>query len=155
MNPPAGYPHGAVESRAVRLLANFVFDRQLGEVFGSSQGFELPSADTVEPDASYVSRARWAAAPAPEAGSFLRVAPDLVVEILSGATAARDRGEKRAIYERNGVGEYWLVDPAARSLTLLVLEGVSYGAGRVLGEHDEVASSVLPGLRFRVAQVLP
>ena len=30
-----------------------------GLVFGSSQGFELPTGDTVEPGACYVSRERW------------------------------------------------------------------------------------------------
>lgn len=39
-------------------------------------------------------------------------APDLVVEILSPATAKIDRMDKRIAYERAGVKEYWIVDPA-------------------------------------------
>ena len=40
--------------------------------------------------------------------------PVLAVEILSPSTASRDRGRKRLIYQRLGVGEYWIVDPDSR-----------------------------------------
>lgn len=41
-------------------------------------------------------------------------APDLVVEVLSPGTAKYDRGPKKNAYERCGVREYWIVDPANR-----------------------------------------
>lgn len=37
--------------------------------------------------------------------------PDLIIEILLPATAKYDKGEKKNIYERSGVKEYWIVDP--------------------------------------------
>jgi len=40
--------------------------------------------------------------------------PVLAIEILSPGTAARDRGKKRLIYQREGVAEYWIVDLDAR-----------------------------------------
>lgn len=43
-------------------------------------------------------------------------APDLVVEVLSPSTAKRDRGYKKNAYESAGVPEYWLVNPADRSV---------------------------------------
>ncbi|MBQ6986181.1 MAG: Uma2 family endonuclease [Oscillibacter sp.] len=49
-------------------------------------------------------------------------APDLVVEILSPSTARRDRGPKMRTYERNGVREYWIVDPANRAIEQYILE---------------------------------
>ena len=39
--------------------------RGLGLVFGSSQGFALPSGDTVAPDTAVVLRQTWEAAPPP------------------------------------------------------------------------------------------
>jgi len=39
------------------------------------------------------------------------VAPDLVIEMLSPATAAKDLKIKRELYERHGVKEYWIVHP--------------------------------------------
>ena len=40
--------------------------------------------------------------------------PILAVEFLSPSTAARDRGEKRTIYQMAGIAEYWIVDLDAR-----------------------------------------
>jgi Uma2 family endonuclease len=155
MNPPAGYPHGSVGARVVRVLGTFVAAQGLGEVLDSSQGFLLPSKDTVEPDASFVSRARWEAMPPAEMGEFLRVVPELVVEILSAGTASRDRGEKKAIYERNGVAEYWLVDPRAREVTVFTRGPAGYDAGRIAGEGERVTSGVLPGFECEVRELLP
>ena len=47
-----------------------------------------------------------------------RGAPDWIVEVISPATAARDRVHKRDLYERNGVREYWVLDPDGRRLTI-------------------------------------
>jgi Uma2 family endonuclease len=49
-----------------------------------------------------------------EAGA--RGAPDLVVEILSPTTAKKDLNEKFNLYEGHGVREYWVIDPAARTI---------------------------------------
>ena len=49
-------------------------------------------------------------------------APDLVVEVISPSTAARDKGHKKRVYERCGVREYWIVDPVSRLVEQYVLE---------------------------------
>ena len=49
-------------------------------------------------------------------------APDLVVEILSPATAKIDRMDKRLAYGRAGVKEYWIVDPANQLVEVYLLE---------------------------------
>ena len=155
MNPPAGYPHGEIEHRVQVALFRLATDRGLGKVFGSSQGYELPSGDTVEPDASFVSRERWSAMPTPGEGDFLHVVPDLVVEILSPSTSSHDRGERKAIYERNGVREYWILDWRSRELVLFQLSGGRFDSGTGYSEKDRGRSPVLPGLDFAIADLLP
>jgi len=49
-------------------------------------------------------------------------APDLVVEVLSHSTAKNDRGKKKDAYERVGVGEYWIVDPANKTVEVYLLK---------------------------------
>jgi Uma2 family endonuclease len=154
MTPPAGYPHGEIEANVLALLHAFAKPRALGRIFGSSQGYELPSGDTLEPDASFVSTMRWEQAPAPEEGKFLRVVPDLVVEILSSGTAARDRGAKKAAYDANGVREYWLIDRSAREIVRFVRGPGGFGDARTF--RDELMDSeVLEGLEFPVRVVFP
>ena len=150
--PPAGYPHGSVGNAVQCALGNAARARKLGRVFDSSQGFEFPSGDTVEPDHSFVSKERWAAAPKPEPGKFLKVVPDLIVEVLSTSTASRDRGEKKGIYEQNGVREYWLVDTRAREVTVFRLKGKRYGIGKVHGEGRPIRSTALVGLALDPAE---
>lgn len=145
MTPPAGWGHGEIEANVIQILRDFTKSRDLGKVFGSSTGYDLPSGDTLEPDASFISGERWFKGPQVGRRQFLKIVPTLVVEILSPATAQRDRVEKKRIYEVNGVDEYWLVDPARREVTVFHLIEERYGLGRRFGANQNLRSRLLPG----------
>ena len=70
--------------------------------------------------------------------------PDLIVEILSPGTRQRNLTTKRNLYDRFGVQEYWIVDPDARSATVLALAGDKYEA--VTFADGIIQYRVLPGL---------
>ena len=55
--------------------------------------------------------------------AFFTLRPDWLCEILSPSTTSFDRTKKLAIYAREGVPWAWLVDPLARTLEVLKLEG--------------------------------
>jgi Uma2 family endonuclease len=152
MTPPAGYPHGGVGSRLNQLLASFIVPRRLGTIFDASTGYDLPSGDTLEPDVSFISTPRFEAGPAPVRGRFLRIVPDLVVEILSRSTATRDRIEKRSIYAANGVDEYWIVDCDRGDVTVLVRTGEQFEAEPATA-RGPLPSRVLAGIDFDVAEL--
>jgi len=71
-------------------------------------------------------------------------APDLVVEVLSPSTAKLDRKRKFALYERFGVREYWMVDPAALLIEVWAHDGVRLLRHGVY-EKGEVLPSPLLG----------
>ena len=153
MSPPAGWPHGSIEANIVTALALFVRTHQIGLILGSSTGYDLPSGDTVEPDVSFLATASIEAGPTPQPGKFIRIVPTLVVEILSPATAQRDRTEKKALYEENGVEEYWIVDPKDRTVTRYHHAGRRFGRGKVFTVGDTLRSRALPGLRLAVQEI--
>lgn len=78
-----------------------------------------------------------------------RGAPELVVEILSPSTAARDHVTKRALYDRHGVREYWLVHPLDRIL-MVYRRGES---GRFEAAEPVVAAGKLASAGFEGLEI--
>ncbi|MDD2758692.1 MAG: Uma2 family endonuclease [Methylomonas sp.] len=76
----------------------------------------------------------------------VRGAPDWVVEVLSPSSASRDQIEKRRLYERHGVLEYWLVHPRDRVLTVYRLRDGEYGKPDVYKLEGVTPVGVLPGV---------
>lgn len=72
-------------------------------------------------------------------------APDLVIEIASPGTATYDRDDKRHAYERAGVAEYWIVDPATKSVELFLLRGAVYQLTGVYRAESYLPTTILPG----------
>ncbi len=80
-------------------------------------------------------------------------APDWVIEVLSPATAVRAHSTKRALFERHGVAEYWLVHPGDRSVTIYRLEDGAYGKPLVFGVADGCSALAFPDLVIPVAGI--
>ena len=100
--------HQRVSRRLDKALDRLLEEPGLGEIFVAPYGVEFPATgEGVQPDIVFVARERYEVIA--EAG--LVGAPNLVVEILSPSTASRDRTIKLELYERQGVREYWIVDP--------------------------------------------
>jgi Uma2 family endonuclease len=78
--------------------------------------------------------------------------PDLVVEIASPSTATYDRAKKLHAYERGGVPEYWIADPIARTVEVLVLSDAAYRSQGVFHGQALLPSKIVPGFPVRVAQ---
>ena len=76
---------------------------------------------------------------------WVRGAPDLVIEILSPTTAARDRGIKLKAYARYGVGEYWIVDPTAQAIEVYRLTAEGLNLSATYTEGNTVETPLLPG----------
>jgi Uma2 family endonuclease len=75
-------------------------------------------------------------------------APDWVAEILSSSTTHRDLGEKRDLYERAGVLEYWLLNPDNGTVLAWRREGCGFASINEYPEGSMVASTVLPGFTW-------
>ncbi len=145
-SPTAG--HQTLLFSLAYLLQTFVRAQGLGRVLVAPLDVIFTEIWTMQPDIIYISRQRMNIIQ-----DRIRGAPDLVVEILSPSTAQRDRVEKRILYARFGVQEYWLVDPEARQVEVLTLGEGDYETAGLYGEEDTLTSPLLPGLSMPLSQV--
>ena len=150
VTPPAGGPHGCVATNIVCRLHPFVEARGLGRVFADGAGYlllELPRT-VRSPDASYVRADRL---PSEGIGpGFLRVAPDLAVEVLSPSETASELEEKLDDYRACGTPLIWVVDPVRRTVMIVA----SDAPVRWLREGDVLdGGTVVPGFSCPVAEL--
>ena len=150
MTPAPNLKHQRVQLRLGSRLARFIEERAPGELFFAPCDVVLSNHDVVQPDLLFVSRER---AHLLRGGDAVRGAPDLVVEILSPATADRDRGYKHALYARHGVTEYWLVDPLDETIVIHRLEDAA--AADTFGRGQTLRSPLLAGFELDVDAVFP
>jgi Uma2 family endonuclease len=108
--------------------------------------------DVVEPDLLYLSNDRAADVLTAE---HVRGAPDLVIEIGSPGTRARDETKKRVLYEREGVAEYWFVDPEIDVVRIYRRSGNGFARVTELSrEANEVLTTpLLPGLELPLTRL--
>ena len=119
------------------LLRNFVRKEELGTVLLAPMRVQLWPGKFREPDILFMSTQNddrrsdrfWEGA-------------DLVMEVVSPDDPERDKVTKRREYAQAEVPEYWIVDPADASITVLTLQGQEYA---LHGEFvsGETATSVL------------
>jgi Uma2 family endonuclease len=122
--------HQQVLARSFYELFRQVDKQDRGQVLFAPVALHLSQVDVVEPDLIVV---------LPEHQDVMvpnrLVGPaDLVVEVLSPSTAARDRGVKKALYLRAGVQEYWIVDSVQQTVEQLVAVGGKFESA---GTHHE------------------
>lgn len=141
--------HQRIMFRLAQAVNDFVAAHSLGEVFVAPCDVVLSDYDVAQPDILFVSNERSGIV----TEANVQGAPDLVVEVLSPGTAQYDRGYKRTLYGRYGVREYWLVDPEAEAVEVLIAS--SQGLlphGAYLRGHT-LTSPLLEGLVLSVGQI--
>ena len=110
VTPSPSYRHQKISQRLEQALLRILQEPGLGSVVDAPIGVEFPATEEgVQPDIVFISNARRGII----CREGIRGAPDLVIEILSPTTAHRDRGIKLQLYHRQGVAQYWIVDPDA------------------------------------------
>ncbi|MBI3851446.1 MAG: Uma2 family endonuclease [Verrucomicrobia bacterium] len=131
------------------LLTQFVKQHHLGRIFIAPIDVVLDPENNVQPDLVFVSTAN--------AEMVQRRAifgtPDLLVELVSPSSVRRDRYDKKELYARFGVKEYWIGDPANKSLEILTLTGGRYELRCAAEEKGKLTSAILPGLEFDLTEI--
>jgi Uma2 family endonuclease len=150
--PAPYFGHQSTVGNAFRYLDAHVRAHALGRVCISPLDVVL-DADlplVLQPDLLFVSRSRL-----PIIRNQIWGAPDLVVEVESRGSLRHDRIRKRRWYGEYGVREYWLLDPAHRTVRVIGYESgessesSESGESRTFGGVQPVVSALLPGFSVR------
>ena len=146
MTPAPGWQHQRGLNKLNVRIADFVYRLGLGEIVPAPLGVVLDAETGVQPDLVYVSRERLGIVS--ERG--IEGAPDLVVEVLSPSTEARDRGIKMRRYAAAGIPHYWIVDPRARALEAYQLAEQGYHLLGTYGPGSTFHPPLFPGLEIPI-----
>lgn len=147
---PQNREHSELLVWLIRLLADYVEERHLGSMHFDMLLRLSRRRNLRIPDIFFVSNER-AQIIGP---TMLREPPDLVIEIVSPDSSARDWREKYHEYEEFGIREYWVIDPAATSFEIYRLDD----AGKY--QHVDVVdgifhSTVIAGLWLKAEWFSP
>jgi Uma2 family endonuclease len=134
--------HQQVVGNLHLLMAEHVRRLGFGEVFLSPIDVILAPVTVVEPDLIYLDAGRLGLV----SDRGIEGPPALVVEVLSPATAAADRGIKLQLYARYAVPDYWIVDLDIRVIETYHLAGPAYEPGPRLDGPTPLALPPLSSL---------
>ncbi len=140
LTPAPSTRHQFVQLNLSNSLFNYLAEKPVGELLTAPLDVRLSDDIAVQPDIIFVSNARTRIIQE----NFVGGAPDLVIEILSPSTVAHDRTTKLTLYAEAGVPEVWLIDPQARTVEVLKLEGKKYFLDSTLAGDQSLTCNQFP-----------
>jgi Uma2 family endonuclease len=148
MSPSPNVPHQGSVGRFYYYLLVHVEFAGLGRVFLSPLDVELGYKNVVQPDVFVVLKQHR------DRIRRTRIvgAPDLVIEIASPSTARHDQRTKLESYVNAGVPEYWVIDPDAQTVKVLVLKKGVYHSLGVFSGQNVLPSQIVPEFPVQVQQ---
>jgi len=152
VTPSPNRKHQQVSLHLVLLIGVWLEDHPVGQILHAPFDVVLSRFDVVEPDLLYMSTERAADV---LTAANVQGAPELVIEIGSPGTRKRDETIKRALYERAGVQEYWIVDPDIDVVRIYTRAGDRFARPVELSREngDVFTTPLLPGLELPLARV--
>ena len=147
---PAPTPyHQKVCGKISYFLRDHVYKEKLGEVFDAPIDVFFEETETYQPDIIFISKERVGIV----GEKRIEGAPDLVIEVISPATAYYDLRKKFRVYERHGVKEYWIVDPEEKSIEVYINQGKKFLPAETAIKKGTVESQILKGFKVQVEEI--
>ena len=142
--------HQRVSRRMTYFLEKFLLENPVGEFFCAPTDVALDDTNGVVPDLSFVSKERSFIL---QGDDYVAGVPDVIFEIISPGNVRRDRVEKKELYEKFGVKEYWLVDPGNRTVEIFLMKDNALQLHLFVEEKGKIASQILQGFEIEAAEL--
>jgi len=130
-------------------MMKFVKANDLGEIFYAPCDVYLDNENVVQPDILFISKERLNII----GEKNIQGAPDLVIEIISESTAYRDLVQKKKLYGKFGVKEYWIVIPGEELVEVYILKDNTFMFHKTYGKGDTVESPYLKKLKIELKDI--
>jgi Uma2 family endonuclease len=148
-----GAESSLVGMRLASRLDRFCEDNNFGIVWPADNGYQCfahAPGLVRRPDVSFVKKGRLPGDTAPK--GWVKIRPDLAVEVVSPNDSAEDLEEKLDDYRTAGVPLIWVIYPELRKVKIFRQDGP---AGEL--REDDVLSGedVIPGFRCPLREILP
>lgn len=143
--------HQRVIKNLTHFIQSHLDQNPIGEVL-PTPGVIFDRHNGVIPDIVFLTNEQLEAV---GADTHIHLAPALAVEVVSPGreNARRDRMKKLRLYDKFGVGEYWVADPDARTFEIYRRAGGALALAATLKGGDEFNTSLLPGCACTPARV--
>lgn len=123
MAPSATIEHSFIIGRIFYCFTNYFLEHKNGYVFSDDMDVHFSDGSIYKPDLVVVLKSNEKILASRKA---IYGAPDMVVEVLSRSTRKNDLTVKKDTYEAQGVREYWIIDPRAKSVSVFLLRDGKY-----------------------------
>jgi Uma2 family endonuclease len=149
MVPSPNVYHQTILQKIFLAVHDYIAKQRLGQLYLAPLDVVLSQEDVLQPDILFISKERSHII----TEKNIQGAPDLVIEILSPATADRDRSLKRKLYAKFGIKEYWIVDPASKSVEVMSLGEKGFETVRLYKIGESLSSPLLKGLSLNLSEI--
>jgi Uma2 family endonuclease len=149
MTPSPVTRHQRISRKIEFMLEKYVTENDLGEIFYAPFDVYLDDENVVQPDILFISKVRLDII----GEKNIQGAPDLVIEIISEATAYRDLVQKKKLYARFGVKEYWIVLPEESSVEIYSLKDNAFVLHKSYSKDDTLQSQLLQKLKIELKKI--
>lgn len=123
MAPAANLDHSGIIMRLGMIIGTHLSNNKSGYVYPDDVDVHFSDGSLYKPDLVVVLKSNEKIL----AGQKnIYGAPDMVVEVLSHSTRKKDLTIKKDTYEAQGVREYWIIDPRAKSVMVYLLKDEKY-----------------------------
>ena len=131
-------------------IGTFVKKRGLGKLFTSPIDVFLDDLNAVQPDLVFIPTENQAMI----TDDGIIGIPDLMIEIISPSSVLRDRVDKKNLYERLNIKEYWIIDPQYQDIEVYTIQNGRYElfSGVTMFE-GALKSTVFEGIAIDLAEL--
>jgi Uma2 family endonuclease len=142
--------HQRVSMKLSRVISNYLFGNSKGEIFAAPIDVFLDNYNAVQPDLVFVSSDNQDII----TNDGIVGIPDLVIEIISPSSVIRDRVDKKNLYEKLNIKEYWIIDPQYQDIEVYsILNGRYELLSGVTMFEGELKSNLLEGISIELEEL--